>query len=224
MNTTVSKGLKISSISFDLICLIQMKRISMGYSQSELSFLIGRGKDFIRDREALKTNKEFWMSDLFTMAKIFRCDIADFAGQEKPVRETLHLFADRNQIHQKINYEVYKIESNKAPELLHKISEIDPAKRFCPKTQKRLLLQTRMLMLLVIDSGFFDHACRSPLEVFQQCKMKGGVFVTPQFVADALDYWSLSASPILLKRSKHKMLGFVYEGIPAPFVVKDQDQ
>ncbi|EDM38766.1 hypothetical protein PBAL39_21875 [Pedobacter sp. BAL39] len=221
-NVGISNGLKISSVSFDLIYLIQVKRIAMGFSQSELSFLIGRGKGFIHEREAFKLNRELWMSDLFTMTKIFKCNITDFAGPEKQKSVVMRLLANQKITRNRISYEVYRIGGQGAPELVYRISEIDPAKKFTEKTQQHLLIKTRMLLLLVIDSGFFDHTSRRPLDIFLECQTQGGAWVKPHFVAEALNYWTISANQPLLKKRKHKMLGFIYEGISTLEFVKDQ--
>lgn len=209
------EGLKISLMSFDLIYFIQLKRIAFGFSQEELSFLIGRENGFVSSREAFKENSELWMGDISMMSKIFDCTITDFFRAIKGERNHILIFAQQIRTDDKIHYEVIEEYPDGSHKLLYQLNEIDPLKWHTEKLNSELLLLARKEIATLMEEGYFSDCPRSPYEIFLESRKRAGLLIKARFIAHALHEYltDTSRARASLKRYKLKDKGFVYEEV-----------
>ncbi|MCX2451265.1 hypothetical protein OQX61_08280 [Pedobacter sp. PLR] len=206
------KGLKTTYLNFDLIYFIQLKRIASRFSQEELSFLMGRKKGFIADREAFKLNKELWLGDVSALAKIFDCHTVDFFRSIDGYPKEIRLWAVQSQEQDYIQYKVYQLHEEHPMELLYMLNEMDPGKRYLENEESAFLYHSRIELSHLIMEGFFDVGPKTPLEIFKICRIRAGHLIKAGFLEQALGEY-LDAEGQGLKKYKHKDMGFVYEAV-----------
>ena len=207
------KTLRISQLNFDLSYFIQLKRVACNLSQAELSFLIGRGTGFIKDRESFKQRKEWCMGDLNTLSKLFDCSTAEFFRNIDEVQYELDLLGKQQRKSGRIQYEVFKLKEGGGKELLYQINEVDPAIRFNQEQKKDFLMRARKEIFRLIEDGYFDQAARNPFDIFKECRRWGGQLIKAEFIAQVLNEDLINTVPPLLKRFKDKKNGFVYASV-----------
>ncbi|WP_442587455.1 helix-turn-helix domain-containing protein [Pedobacter sp. AW31-3R] len=87
METTINNAglIKVKAQLFksyiDNICNIQSTRILLGYTQQELSFLLGKPQNYVSDIETFTPGKEYTVTDIFRMSQIFKCDPKYLLGE-----------------------------------------------------------------------------------------------------------------------------------------------
>lgn len=207
------KGLKTTYLNFDLIYFIQLKRIASQFSQEELSFLMGRKKGFIADREAFKLNKELWLGDVSALAKIFDCHTVDFFRSTEGIPKEIKLWAVQSQQGDYIQYKVFQLHEEEPMELLYMLNETDPSKRYHENEQATFRRHSRIELSHLMMEGFFDSQPKTPLEIFNVCRNRAGHLIKAGFLEQALDEYIGGSAGQALKRYKHKDLGFVYEAV-----------
>lgn len=205
------KGLKTTYLNFDLIYFIQLKRIASQFSQEELSFLMGRKKGFIGDREAFKLNKELWLGDVSAMAKIFDCHTVDFFRSIDGSPKEIKLWAQQAQQEDYIQYKVFQLHEEEPMELLYMLNEVDPLKRYDENEQATFRYHSRIELSHLIMEGFFDGGPKTPLEIFKVCRMRAGHLIKAAFLESALAEYLGEVERQALKKYKHKEMGYVYE-------------
>ncbi|WP_316840359.1 hypothetical protein [Pedobacter gandavensis] len=207
------KGLKTTYLNFDLIYFIQLKRIASQFSQEELSFLMGRKKGFIADREAFKLNKELWLGDVSAMAKIFDCHTVDFFRSIDGKPKEIKLCALQSQKGEYIQHKVYQLHEDHPMELLYMLNEMDPSKRYHENEQVAFRHHSQIELSHLLMEGFFDAGPKTPLAIFTMCRNRAGHLIKVGFLEQALEAYLGEAKGLALKRYKHKDLGFVYESV-----------
>lgn len=207
------KALRISQLNFDLSYFIQLKRVACNLSQAELSFLIGRGTEFIKERESFKQRKEWCMGDLDILSKLFDCSTAEFFRNINEVQFELDLLGRQQREFGRIQYEAFKLKEGGEKELLYRINEIDPATRFNQKQKNDFLMRARKEIFRLIEDGYFDQSARNPYDIFKECRRWGGKLIKAEFIAQVLNEDLINAVPPLLKRFKDKRNGFVYASV-----------
>ncbi|AOM77502.1 hypothetical protein [Pedobacter steynii] len=215
--TIISKrkesSLKVSFVTFDLIYFIQMKRIACSLSQEELSFLIGRGNNFITERETFKMNKELWLGDISVMSMIFDCRPAEFFRKVRGKENEIRLLSRQSVLGDYIQYEVFGLRQDDSIELLYMINEEDPSKKYDDREKSFLLKIAKKEVTGLINEGYFAGIERGPFEIFRECRTRGGHLIKAYFVAQALNEYLLGTGRLaVLKKYKHKDKGFVYQG------------
>lgn len=207
------KGLKTTYLNFDLIYFIQLKRIAAQFSQEELSFLMGRKKGFIADREGFKLNKELWLGDISAMAKIFDCHTVDFFRSIEGRPKEIKLWAIRSQRADYIQYKVYELQDEQSMELLYMLNETDPAKRYHENEAAAFRHHARIELSHLMMEGFFDAGPKTPLSIFSMCRNRAGHLIKAGFIEKALEEYLGEEKGLALKRFKHKEFGLVYEAV-----------
>ncbi|WP_222536036.1 hypothetical protein [Pedobacter polysacchareus] len=207
------KGLKTTYLNFDLIYFIQLKRIASQFSQEELSFLMGRKKGFIADREAFKQNKELWLGDVSAMAKIFNCHTVDFFRSMDGIPKEIKLWAVQSKQGDFIQYKVFQVHEELPRELLYMMNETDPTRRYHENEQVTFRHHARIELSHLMMEGFFDNQPKTPLEIFTVCRNRAGHLIRAGFLEEALEECLGEAKGQALKRYKHKDMGFVYEAV-----------
>lgn len=204
-------GLKMSLMSFDLVYFIQLKRIAFGFSQEELSFLIGRESGFIADREAFKSDCDLWMNDISIMSKIFDCTISEFFRTVKGELNQVKVMAQQVTSHDKIHHETFCLNPDGSSELLYKVNEMDPEKLYTAQQAAELLLISRKEIAALMEEGYFTTLSKCPFEVFLACRKRAGFVIKAKFIAHALNEYVEDGGQRFLKKYKVKGKGFVYE-------------
>ncbi|WP_316821516.1 hypothetical protein [Pedobacter gandavensis] len=209
----VEKGIKTTYLNFDLIYFIQLKRIAAQYSQEELSFLMGRKKGFIADREGFKLHKELWLGDISVLAKIFDCHTVDFFRNIDGRPKEIKLLSLHSQKGDFIQYKVYQLHEEQPMELLYLLNEANPVKRYHENERIAFRQHSKIELSHLIMEGFFDSGPKTPLAIFNMCRNRAGHRIKAGFLEIALEELLVDENGLALKKYKHKDLGFVYEAI-----------
>jgi len=173
--------------TLDLIYRVKLKRISLGYSQAELSFLLGYPKDHIELIEDLSNEKEYMLSNLLSLAYIFNCQPRSLFSECLPPNEYIQVRSEKKILGNRIYYEAWRVNETEAEELLYKLFEDDPSLN-CSSRKIEKVEKVMNLIDELFNDGFFDEP-KNALEIFHQCQNKIGADILPRFIESALNVY-----------------------------------
>ncbi|MBB6271193.1 transcriptional regulator with XRE-family HTH domain [Pedobacter cryoconitis] len=182
----------------DIIYTIQQKRIEKGYSQVEISFLLGLSRTRIRLIEQFAhPDIDYTIIDLMHLALLYKCEIKDFFREIRGGSEELQVgvYKGRDDYGATV-FEAYYLVNN-SYELLYKISEETTR---IPKPQSAKLAIKACIHSL-LKSKFFKRAV-SPLEIYEYCRINLECDFSPKHIAQVLHDSFLKGTAKPLRRVK----------------------
>jgi len=190
-----------SKVYIDIIHNIQLRRIGLGFSHADLSFLLGRPYDYVYNIETFLNDKEYYLSDLVRLYDIFKCTPKELFDNEEDKEPHyrgntgVYQYWDDKAIKQ---HEIYLIENFK-PRLVYQVSEkISPVKEL-KALKSALILEIRNL---IVESYFEEGA--EPMIIFNTCKDRLKNNFRPIHLEAALHYFVKTIDPPLLEIIKEK--------------------
>ena len=150
--------------SIDVVHGIQVKRIALGYSQEDLSFLLGKPANYICQIEHFLPKKEYYALDIFRLAQIFYCKPKDLftikSLQSNRVTIGIYQYSDNYAIKY---YEAYSFQENKIILLYHLTEHIQ-----CSYGLKSIRSSLKECIDGLLHTTFFDEG-EEAWYIFKYC-------------------------------------------------------
>ncbi|QCR22351.1 helix-turn-helix transcriptional regulator [Pontibacter sp. SGAir0037] len=186
--TVVVSTFPVSSIEFDKTYRVRQKRLAMGYTARELSFLLGYHPLYVRNLEDPTSTKKYNAAETNYLRLIFGCPLSELMlGRiEEPFYQVQveHSF---NSASGNKSYTISLLRGNVKEHFLDFEEEPAGFKLSLESTATKQQVQEYVYELFA--SGYFDEP-RTGLEVFNYCVAKLGFPLKPAFVADALGFYT----------------------------------
>lgn len=201
----------VSSIEFDKTYRVRQKRLAMGYTARELSFLLGYHPLYVRNIEDPTSTKKYNAAETNYLRLIFDCPLSDLMLNkiEEPFYQV--------QVEQGINpeygnksYTIYLLNSDAKEHFLS--FEEEPAGFELPFGNVVGKEQVQEIVNELFAHGYFDKQ-RTGLEVFEYLVERFGIPLKPSFVADALGIFTAKKKAPRLVKEKSKSSREVFVSI-----------
>lgn len=203
METRINNAHQISSKTqwfksyIDTVYNVQLKRIALGYSQEELSFLLGKDKKYIYLIEAFTPNKEYYTTDIFRLAEIFDCEPKDIVGISTKPDAKVEIGVYQNFEDKRLKcYEYYLFEAG-GSKLLYAVTEKPLTTKLSPSLRTILTKLVMDLMLTIPASEGSE-----PMYIYLYCVQKIKAFVRPTHLQNVLLSFTRNDSTGKLKKVK----------------------
>lgn len=208
------------SIEFDKVYLVQKKRISLGWTDEELSFLMGYRKDKVSDIENPLKSQRYNPTETNQLRRIFfNCKLSEimspkiaaryfrleiFPKKEPATTEDIDGGKDGRKKKEKSSFEIYILDKNLPPR--HYLSFTQGKDNF--KTDFREFVNPETIYAHIdelFNGDFFDTA-KTAFEVFESCVKKYGRKVRPYHLMDAIGkYKGRKKAPRLVNGENNEM-------------------
>lgn len=179
----------------DVVHNVQVRRIELGFSHEDLSFLLGKPKLYVCKIEAFLNNNEYYATDFAKLFEIFDCTAKElFKSESEPYQRCeigIYQYKDDNgaKIH-----ETYLFQKNK-PLLLYRTLESIPHFKDLKFIKEDLTIEIRNL----IEEGFFFEGAEAS-DIFQLCHQQMKRRFRPTHLKNLLHSLIKSVSPPLLRK------------------------
>lgn len=209
---TVCKA-RLSALNVGMFYSFMVKRISKGYSTSEVSFLMGFSIDYIKQKEELKTIG-FSFEDLHSFKR---------AIEESSLRGFIHNYEVQNYdsdyhltkaTHKaSIITSLYRIESDHTETLVFRLMEENQEFIRYKASEEETAAEVKTILKVLFDGRLF-YTPQSPLNIYQRCRTAfGNESLSPRHVQAALAEMTKQKEFPKLKRIKSKDYGCQYEKV-----------
>ncbi len=166
-----------TSYAIELVYRIQLLRLAFGYSQSELSFLLGYPSNRVRAIEDLGRGVRYTMNDLLNLSHIFECPTIRFLPHGPIHAARVNIRTARHEQNGKCIHEAWECAPDSAWELRWRLPERSPEYR--PAAEPPALLErTRTLIRSLISGGYF-HTPWEAFEIYRACRHSIGNQLRP---------------------------------------------
>jgi len=203
---------KISPVDIAVLYSLMVKRISKGYSSSEMSFLMGYENDVIGNIEQLNF-KELTILELYSYTNALEDDalsgiiLNDMGKEHDPADYQIVKTTERILMH----YEVFEILPDNTSRQLFHLFEVNPEHdRLKYNTSYSMGIETATEILNTLLGGVLFQSPESPLDIFKRCR-RISTSIRPYYVQVALNNISQSKEYPKFKRIKTKKYGCLYE-------------
>lgn len=170
--------------AIELVYRIQLLRLAFGFSQAELSFLLGYPTNRVRCIEDFSQGHRYALQDLLNLTHIFECPTIRFLPQGQIGSASTTIRTERRERDGKCVHEAWQCTGNADWELLWKLPERMPECR--PAAEPAALLdRTRTLIRSLIAGGYFNNPWET-FEIFKACRHTIGNRLRPLTLKYAL--------------------------------------
>lgn len=187
----------VSSIEFDKIYRMMAKRRSMGYSDRDLSFLLGYRALYVQDIENPLKTLRYTAKDTNYLLSIFDCDLQEVMTGKIP-EEFYHITVETATIGEITHFRIFKEDQFVSPFLTVTI----------PNPQSIAVDMTNAVKIekfiqVLFDGNFFSSP-RTALEIFGQCKQHFEEPVHPYLLCVAIGkYTGKRKAPRLIQQKNN---------------------
>lgn len=209
---TICKA-RLSALNVGMLYSFMVKRISKGYSTSEVSFLMGFSIDYIKQKEELKTIG-FSFEDLHSFKR---------AIEESSLRGFIHNYEVQNydaEYHlirikheASISTTLFRIEDDQTETLIFRLMEENPEFIRYKASEEETATEIKTILKVLFDGRLF-YTPQSPLNIYQRCRTAfANESLSPRHVQAALAEMIKQKEFPKLKRIKSKDYGCQYEKV-----------
>ncbi len=178
----------VSSIEFDKTYRVRQKRLEMGYTARELSFLLGYHPLYVRNVEDPTSTKKYNAAETNYLRQIFECPLSDLMPGK--IEEPFFHIQVEHDLNPESNNKSYTISFLKEGGKEHFLTfEEEPANFELPLKSAATQEEVQQFVNALFANNYFDKP-RTRLEVFKLCQEKFGAPLRPAFVADALGFYT----------------------------------
>lgn len=178
----------VSSIEFDKTYRVRQKRLTMGYTARELSFLLGYHPLYVRNLEDPTSTKKYNAAETNYLRQIFDCPLYDLMPGK--IEEPFYQIQVEQGLSPESNNKSYTISILKEGYKEHFLTfEEEPTNFELPFKSTATQEEVRHFVDELFASSFFDMP-RTGLEVFKLSQEKFGVPLKPAWVADVLGFYT----------------------------------
>lgn len=194
-----SNPIQVTSIDYLKVKLVREKRLAIGFTAKEVSFLLGKRTTFVSEVEDPFSTLKYGVDDTLYLTRICRCSVAEFHEGIEGLPDFIKMIRKDDKKTGSIKYStVDPIELADKMELL--VSKID--KDIGSVESKALLDDLIGEVEVLFENGFFD-APKTALEAYEKCTEKFGYPIKPEYLSLALQKYTRKKSfPRLDSKSK----------------------
>jgi len=188
-----------SKAFIDILHNIQIRRIELGFSHADLSFLLGKPINYVYNIETFLNDKEYYLSDLVRLYDIYNCTPKDLFAKEDELEPNyrceagVYQYWDNNATK---HHEIYENRDFKS-RLVYKTSE------HIPRVERLKELKTNLVAeihILIIESYFNEGA--EAMFIFNTCRNRVKNNFRPIHLKAVLQYFVETVDPPLLEIDK----------------------
>lgn len=191
----------VSSIEFDKTYRVRQKRLAMGYTARELSFLLGYHPLYVRNLEDPTSTKKYNAAETNYLRMIFDCPLSDL--MQGKIEEPYYQVQVEQGVNPEFNNKSYTVSLFRGDNKEHFLSfEEEPAGFELPFDSVVSKQQVQEVVDELFASRYFDEP-RTGLEVFKLCHERLGSPIKPNFVADALGFYTAKRKSPRLEKGKN---------------------
>lgn len=184
----------------DFVCRIKLFRIAFGYSQGDLSFLLGYQSKRITAIELFTSGPGYLISDLVYLSHVFGCSHQHFFPEGLvPPNDAISTVQYRQA--GKLIHEIWENKEGGLKELLWKLPEQDPRICHFPEHLPEIMKQAEEIISKLISEGYFDDPWETA-EVFKICREAIGYKLKPRYLEKALGSFTAGRQGLYLKKVK----------------------
>lgn len=197
----------VASIEFEKVYMVMDRRVALGWSDRELSFLLGYRALYVRDVENPLHTLRYTPKDTNYLLSIFDCKLPDVMQPKVSelfyqVKVVVDEYADGG-----ICYEIFRELGNKKFVLYRTLVV---GKDLLPVQTDFDELQIHSFVDHLFGSGYFSQQ-RTALEVFKKCIGKFGKVVPPGLVLAAISVYTGKRKSPKLTQAKNESGRTVYK-------------
>ncbi|HWW38050.1 hypothetical protein [Pedobacter sp.] len=197
----------VSSIDFEKSYKTMDMRIAKGFSDRELSFLLGYHPLYVRDVENPLHSKRYKARDTNYLLHIFNCTLPEILdGKLEELTYKLFVVATSNSDGTK-SYDIFKEEPNGKHKIFRSFTELPAFKAVGVKSVASPIM-VKDFILDLLDEGYFSEP-KTGLELFRTCVKHFKGHVRPFFITNAFKLIH-KMDGRSIKVSKNEMKRFVY--------------
>ncbi|WP_439490308.1 hypothetical protein [Algoriphagus sp.] len=194
-----SNPIQVTTIDYLKVKLVREKRLTIGFTAKEVSFLLGKRTTFVTVAEDPFSTLKYGVDDTLYLTRIFRCSVAE-------IHEGIEELPDFIKMIRKVDKKTGSIQYSPAEPKLHAdkiellVTEIeeDSLSVDSKASLDDLISEVKELF----ENGFFD-APKTALEAYEKCTEKFGYPIKPEYLSLALQKYTLKKSfPRLDSKSK----------------------
>lgn len=195
----------VTSLDFEKSYKVMDMRIAKGFSDRDLSFLLGYQPLYVRDAENPLHKKRYKPRDTNYLLQIFDCKLPDIMDGKLPdLNYKLSVIATANDSGTN-TYEIYKEQPNGKNKLYRSFTELTNT-----QVLGRSVVPITVINFLIelLRTDFFNTP-KTGLELFRVCTENLKSFVRPTIIADAIKKINKADGP-KIKIGKNEMRRWVY--------------
>lgn len=200
---------KVPRVIFELVYRIQLKRLSLGYTQQDVDFFLGFGRNYWKSIEDFSNSEKLTIADLLCLSDAFKCSVDDFIY---PVDDyllqrklTIKIITSRNQ--RFIIRKAFQVKNSNSI-LLYQLLENLPV-HTVPNSVDTQIANTTVAALY--RNGFFD-APKDTVEIYHACKEWANKPIKPLLIEKALKPYLLSNNLVKPRgENRHDTMASAYK-------------
>ena len=198
-----SNPIQLTTIDYLKVKLVREKRLSLGFTAKEVSFLLGKRTTFVSEAEDPFSTLKYGIDDTVYLSRILRYPISEFYKGVEELPDFIKMTRKVDKETGSIRYSIVEpIELTDKMELV--VPEID---KDSGSVDFKASLEDLIAELEVLfENGFFD-APKTALEAYEKCTEKFGYPIKPEYLSMALQKYTIKKRFPRLD-SKFKSKGF----------------
>lgn len=196
----------VSSIEFEKVYMVRDKRMALGYSDRELSFLLGYRALYVRDVEDPLHTLRYTPKDTNYLLSIFDCSLSELM----PSKVALPFYQIKVVVSvDKEGREVYEIFQEIDKKFVcYKVLEPDPEKVILECALDDQTVKDYISHLF--NRGYFNEP-KTALEIYKKCVRRFGMPLRPWFVMHGLSFFTSKRKAPKLVQFKNSSARTVYK-------------
>ena len=185
----------------DFVCRIKLFRIAFGYSQEELTFLLGYQSKRITAIELFTSGPGYLIRDLAYLSHVFGCSHHQFFPDGLVTNQEIAIRTVQYRQSGKLIHEIWENKKDGSEELLWKVPEQDPKIFHFPEDIPDVIKETTEMIAKLISERYFDDP-KETAEVFKICREAIGYELKPRYLEKALELFTAGREGLYLKKVK----------------------
>lgn len=198
-----SNPIQVTTIDYLKVKLVREKRLSLGFTAKEVSFLLGKRTTFVSEAEDPFTTLKYGIDDTVYLSRILHYPISEFYEDVEDLPDFIKIIRKVDQKAGSIRYSIVDpVELADKMELV--VSEMDEDS---VSVESKASLEDLIREVKVLFENDFFEAPKTAFEVYEECTAKFGFPIKPEYLSLTLQKYTRKKSFPLLD-SKSKSEGF----------------
>lgn len=164
-----------NAYAVELVYRIKLLRLAFGFSQAELSFLLGYPTNRVQAIEDFSAGESYALKDLINLSHIFECPAIRFLPQSPDRSALISIRTSRKERNGKYIHEAWECTGDGTWELLWKLPEQADIPR---PAAPALFERTRALIRCLVAGGYFNNPWEA-FEIYKACRQSIGNQLRP---------------------------------------------
>jgi len=195
----------VSSIEFDKVYRVMDKRKLSGYTERELSFLLGYRPLYVRDVENPIHTLRYTTKDTNYLLQIFECELSEIMPG-KITEPFYQVKVEVKESGREVTYTVYQM-ITKTINLYREFTVTDQGPT--SDSDFQMISKVEDFIEVLIDQTYFITP-KTTLQLFKVCLEKFGNSIKPRYLSEALKKYTPLKAPNRLSAEKNESGRTVY--------------